>query len=100
MQTRLNKYISESGLCSRREADKLIEEGKVLVNGKVPLLGTKVTAEDEIKINGRPLKSKSKLVYLAFNKPVGITCTTDRNKKDNIIDFIKFPVRIFPIMCK
>jgi 23S rRNA pseudouridine2604 synthase len=95
--TRLNKFISETGLCSRREADKLIEEGKVTVNGKVPELGTKVTSEDEIKINGKLLKSKSKLVYIAFNKPVGITCTTDRNKKDNIIDFIKYPVRIFPI---
>ena len=97
MQTRLNKYISETGLCSRREADKLVEQGRVLVNGKIPALGTKVSSEDEIKIDGKLLKSKSKLVYLAFNKPVGITCTTDRNKKDNIIDFIKYPQRIFPI---
>ena len=97
MQTRLNKFISETGLCSRREADKLVEEGRVTVNGKIPLLGTKVSAEDEIKINGKLLKEKSKLVYLAFNKPVGITCTTDRNKNDNIIDFIKYPNRIFPI---
>ena len=97
MQTRLNKYISETGLCSRREADKLVEQGRILVNGKIPALGTKVSSEDEIKIDGKLLKSKSKLVYLAFNKPVGITCTTDRNKKDNIIDFIKYPQRIFPI---
>ena len=97
MQTRLNKFISETGLCSRREADKLVEQGKVTVNGKIPELGTKVSSEDEIKINGKLLNSKSKLIYLAFNKPVGITCTTDRNKKGNIIDFIKYPVRIFPI---
>lgn len=97
MQTRLNKFISETGLCSRREADKLVEEGRVTVNGTIPLLGTKVSEDDEIKIDGKLLKQKSKLVYLAFNKPVGITCTTDRNKKDNIIDFIKYPQRIFPI---
>ena len=97
MQTRLNKFISETGLCSRREADKLVEEGRVTVNGAIPLLGTKVSEDDEIKIDGKLLKQKSKLVYLAFNKPVGITCTTDRNKKDNIIDFIKYPQRIFPI---
>ena len=97
MQTRLNKFISETGLCSRREADKLVEEGRVTVNGTIPLLGTKVSENDEIKIDGKLLKQKSKLVYLAFNKPVGITCTTDRNKKDNIIDFIKYPQRIFPI---
>ena len=97
MSTRLNKFISETGLCSRREADKLVEEGRVTVNGSIPLLGTKVSEDDEIKIDGKLLKQKSKLVYLAFNKPVGITCTTDRNKKDNIIDFIKYPQRIFPI---
>lgn len=97
MPTRLNKYISETGLCSRREADKLVEEGRVSVNGTIPLLGTKVSEDDEIKIDGKLLKQKSKLVYLAFNKPVGITCTTDRNKKGNIIDFIKYPQRIFPI---
>ena len=97
MSTRLNKFISETGLCSRREADKLVEEGRVTVNGSIPLLGTQVSEDDEIKIDGKLLKQKNKLVYLAFNKPVGITCTTDRNKKDNIIDFIKYPQRIFPI---
>ena len=97
MPTRLNKYISETGFCSRREADKLVEEGRISVNGEIPLLGTMVSTEDTIKIDGKLLKSKSKLVYLAFNKPAGITCTTDRSKKGNIIDFIKFPQRIFPI---
>jgi 23S rRNA pseudouridine2604 synthase len=95
--TRLNKFISETGICSRREADRLIESGKVTVNGKIAELGTKVTGEDDIKINGKPLKNKSKVVYLAFNKPPGITCTTDRSQDDNIIDYINYPGRIFPI---
>jgi 23S rRNA pseudouridine2604 synthase len=95
--TRLNKFISETGICSRREADRLIEAGKVSVNGKVAELGTKVTDEDDIKINGNPLKNKSKVVYIALNKPAGITCTTDRSQRDNIIDFLKYPERVFPV---
>lgn len=97
MLTRLNKYISETGTCSRREADKLIEQGRVTVNGKIPELGTKVSDADEITIDLKPLKSKEKLLYIAFNKPAGITCTTDLKDKDNIIDFLKHPKRIFPI---
>lgn len=97
MLTRLNKYISETGTCSRREADKLIEQGRVTVNGKVPELGTKVSDDDEISIDLKPLKSKEKHLYIAFNKPAGITCTTDLKDKDNIIDFLKHPKRIFPI---
>jgi len=97
LKTRLNKFISETGFCSRRAADKMIDEGKVKVNGKIPEKGTQVSATDYIEINGKPLKSKEKLVYLAFNKPVGITCTTEHKIKGNIIDFINFPVRIFPI---
>jgi len=96
-KTRLNKFISETGFCSRRMADKLIDQGKVKVNGKTPELGTQVSAEDTIEINGMPLKTKDELVYLAFNKPVGITCTTEHKIKGNIIDFINFPKRIFPI---
>ena len=95
--TRLNKYISETGTCSRREADKLIEQGRVTVNGKIPELGTKVSDDDEITIDLKPLKSKEKLLYIAFNKPAGITCTTDLKDKDNIIDFIRHPKRIFPV---
>ncbi len=94
---RINKFISETGYCSRREADRLIEEGKVTVNGQAPEMGMKVSISDEIKINGVLLNAKPKPVYIAFNKPVGITCTTDFNKQDNIIDFIGFPQRIFPI---
>jgi len=94
---RLNKFISETGICSRREADKLIEQGKVTVNGTRAELGTKVSEADDIKVNGKPLKPKSETIYLAFNKPRGITSTTDLKDKDNIIDFINFPKRIFPI---
>ncbi|WP_291637418.1 23S rRNA pseudouridine(2604) synthase RluF [Clostridium sp.] len=94
---RLNKFISETGFCSRRVADKLIDGGKVTVNGKIPEMGTKVSTTDYIEINGNPLKNKEELVYLAFNKPIGITCTTEHKVKGNIVDFINFPKRIFPI---
>lgn len=96
---RINKYLSEVGFCSRREADKLIEQGKVTVNGKVPEMGIKVTENDVIKVNKKVIQnSPGKNVYLAFNKPVGIVCTTDtRVEKNNIIDFINYPKRIFPI---
>ena len=95
--TRLNKYISETGICSRREADRLIEQGRVTINGLKAELGTKVGPEDDVRVNGKSLKAKSEFVYIAFNKPRGITCTTDPKKTDNIIDYIKFPQRIFPI---
>ena len=98
-EIRINKYLSEVGFCSRREADKLIEQGKVTINGIVPEMGTKVNKNDVIKVNGKIVGDKnSKNVYLAFNKPVGIVCTTDtRVEKNNIIDFINYPERIFPI---
>lgn len=95
--TRLNKYISETGYCSRREADKLIEQGRVKLNGQTPEVGTKVAPGDEVLIDDKPLKSKKDPIYIAFNKPVGITCTTERQIKGNIIDYIKHPERIFPI---
>jgi len=97
--TRLNKYFSEIGFCSRRAADKLIQEGRVLINGELALVGQKINLEDIIKVDGEPLNiKKNKKVYLAFNKPVGIVCTTDtRVEKDNIIDFINYPSRIYPI---
>lgn len=93
----LNKFISETGFCSRREADKLIEEGRVTVNGKLPKLGNRVTHDDLIKVDGQRLKPKEKSLYIAFNKPVGVSSTTDRKDKYNIIDFINHPKRIFPI---
>lgn len=98
---RLNKFISDSGFCSRREADKLIEQHRVTINGVVPELGTKVLANDEVRVNNRLIKpsanNKSDRVYLAYHKPVGITCTTERHIKGNIIDAINHPQRIFPI---
>jgi 23S rRNA pseudouridine2604 synthase len=93
----LNKYISETGICSRREADRLIEEGRVTINGKVARKGNRVKESDIVKIDKKPLKEKPKTVYLALNKPRGITCTTDLKDKSNIIDFLKFSGRIFPI---
>ena len=97
--TRLNKYLSEAGYCSRRAADKLIDEGRVTINGVVPEMGTKVTTGDEVKVDGKTiLNDTKKRTYIAFNKPVGIVCTTDTAvEKDNIIDYINYPSRIFPI---
>ncbi|MGO2415365.1 23S rRNA pseudouridine(2604) synthase RluF [Cobetia sp. QF-1] len=95
--TRLNKFISETGFCSRREADRYIADGRVTINGIVPEMGTKVAPSDEVLVNGKPLKEKKEAVYLAFNKPVGITCTTERHVDGNIIDYIGHPQRIFPI---
>ena len=100
MATRINKYLSEVGYCSRRRADRLIEEGKVTINGKVPEIGTKVDDCDLVEVEGKRIEksTKQKKIYLAFNKPVGIVCTTNREvEPDNIIDFIKYPKRIFPI---
>ena len=99
MATRINKYLSEVGFCSRRMADRLISQGKVTINGKVPEIGTKVEEGDQVEVNGQRIdKSKNKNIYLAFNKPVGIVCTTDRKvEPNNLIDFIKYPKRIFPI---
>jgi len=94
---RLNKAISETGYCSRREADKLIEQGRVKVNGEKVGLGVKVTSADSISVNGKAINKEVENVYLVFNKPRGITCTTDLKDKTNIIDFINYPERIFPI---
>lgn len=96
---RLNNYISSSGLCSRREADKLIESGKVTVNGKKPLIGQKIEDGDAVKVNGKLIsgKKKPRRIYIAFNKPSGITCTTERHVRGNIIDYIGLRERIFPI---
>ena len=96
--TRLNKFLSETGFCSRREADKLIEQGLVTINGSVPEMGTKVTPNDEVRVNGKLIREKTaKNIYLAFNKPPGIECTTNLGVANNIVDYINFPERIFPI---
>ena len=94
---RLNKYIASSGICSRREADKLIESGKVSVNGVVADLGTRVSEGDSVEVEGRSVTPEDSMIYIAFNKPLGITCTTDRRDPSNIIDYINFSERIFPI---
>jgi 23S rRNA pseudouridine2604 synthase len=97
--TRINKFLSEAGFCSRRAADKLIEEGRVTINGKVPEMGTKINPTDEVRVDGILIAEPTeKHTYLAFNKPIGIVCTTETEReKNNIIDFIKYPKRIFPI---
>lgn len=96
--TRLNKYLSEVGYCSRRKADSLIEQGRVTINGMIPEMGTKVKPGDEVRVNGELIvPPKKESVYLAFNKPVGIVCTTNSKDKKNIVDFINYPTRIFPI---
>ncbi|MGH8462352.1 MAG: 23S rRNA pseudouridine(2604) synthase RluF [Stenotrophobium sp.] len=96
---RLNKFISETGVCSRREADAYIEQGRVTINGARALLGTQVNDGDEVKLNGRLVSNaqKKQRVYIMLNKPVGITCTTERQVKDNIVDFVGHRERIFPI---
>lgn len=98
---RLNKFISESGVCSRREADKFIEQNRVYVNDALPELGTKVTTSDKVTLDGKLIvaspENKSDRIYIAYNKPIGITCTTERHIKGNIVDAIGHKSRIFPI---
>ena len=94
---RLNKYISETGVCSRREADKWIEAGRVTLNGQPATLGTQVAVGDEVRVDGESIGVKKKQVYIALNKPVGIICTTEAHIEDNIIDHVGFPERIFPV---
>ncbi|MFW0718042.1 23S rRNA pseudouridine(2604) synthase RluF [Pedobacter sp. N23S346] len=97
--TRLNKFISESGLCSRREADRFIEKGNVFINGKRAKIGDQVFAGDRVMVNGHNIepKEESNFILLAFNKPTGVTSTTESNVKDNIVDYINHSERIFPI---
>ena len=95
--TRLNKAIAQTGYCSRREADKLIEKGVVKINGAAVVLGDKVSASDEISVNGKVITKVEKKIYLIFNKPLGITCTTDERVKGNIVSYINYPERIYPI---
>ncbi len=96
-ETRVNKYLSDAGICSRREADKHIEEGKVTINGVTAVMGSKVKAGDKVMLEGKPVDKDEALVLIAFHKPRGIVCTTDKREKDNIIDFIQYNKRIYPI---
>ncbi len=101
VEKRLNKFISESGFCSRREADRLVEQNRVTINGKSPELGTKVLPGDDVRVDGQSImampEDKTDRVYIAYNKPIGITCTTESQVKGNIIRAIDHPQRIFPI---
>ena len=97
MEISLNKYISDTGFCSRREADKYIEQCRVSINGKDAHKGNRVKEGDDVRVDGEPLKKKKQTIYLALNKPKGVTCTTDLKDKTNIIDFVNFKTRIFPI---
>lgn len=97
VSTNINKYISSTGICSRREAEKLIAEGRVTINGKPVVLGNRVFENDIVKVDGRLLKQKPKTLYIALNKPIGIVSTTDSRENDNIIDYINHPQRLFPI---
>lgn len=96
---RINKYLSQAGFCSRREADRLLEEGRITINDKIPELGVKVEPQDVVKVDGKRVENKEeKHTYIAFNKPVGVVCTTDSGvEKNNIIDYINYPKRIYPI---
>jgi len=95
---RINKFLSEVGFCSRREADKLLEQGRISINGKIPELGTKVLPTDEVRVNGQLVTEKEEpKIYLAVSKPVGIECTTNQSVKGNIVDFVNYPERIFPV---
>lgn len=94
---RINKYISDTGFCSRREADKLITSGYVTVNGIKAEKGMKIRPKDNVEVKNKPVQTKKRRIYIAFNKPAGVTCTTDKKDKDNIIDFIGYRERIFPI---
>src|SRR5665647_3060070 len=94
---RINKFISETGICSRREADKWVEAGRVTINGVLAELGSQAEKEDDVCVDGNPIGIKKTTLYIAFNKPVGITCTTELHIAGNIIDFIGHEERIFPI---
>ncbi len=97
MDTRINKFISDSGHCSRREADRLIESGRVTINGTTAQMGSRVGESDIVKVNGKAIKTDVRRVYIALNKPVGIVSTTDPGERNNIADFVNFPMRVFNI---
>ena len=94
---RINKFLSEAGVCSRREADRRIEHGEITINGKIAEMGDKVFANDEVLVNGRPIKKEEEMILLVMNKPKGIVCTAEKREKDNVIDFLKYPKRVYPI---
>ncbi|MFS0575682.1 23S rRNA pseudouridine(2604) synthase RluF [Sporosarcina sp. 179-K 3D1 HS] len=94
---RINKFLSEAGIVSRRGADKWIEDGRVMINGQLAELGSRVEEGDEVRVDGKPVQTEEQLVYIALNKPVGITSTTERHIEGNVVDFVNHPLRIFHI---
>ncbi len=94
---RINKFLSEAGVCSRREADRKIEKGEVIINDRVAVTGDKVMPKDEVYVNGRPITKEEEMILLVLNKPAGIVCTAEKREKNNVIDFMKYPKRIYPI---
>jgi 23S rRNA pseudouridine2604 synthase len=96
-EMRLNKFLSDAGVCSRREADRLVEAGRVFVDGKPAVQGQKVTGNQRIEIDHKPIKKEEEKVLLAFNKPRGVVCTTSKKDKDNIVEYINYGKRIYPI---
>lgn len=96
-EIRINKYLSDAGVCSRREADRLLESGRITVDGIVVLIGTKVSMGQQICLDGKPVQKEEERILLAMNKPVGIVCTTSKKEKDNIVDFLHYHKRIYPI---
>ncbi len=94
---RLNKYLSDIGVCSRRAADRLAQEGKITVNGKAAQPGMRVTPEDDIRVEGKPVRREERKVYLVLNKPRGIVCTAEKREKNNIIDYLNYPLRVYPV---
>ena len=96
-EVRLNKYIADSGYCSRREADRLIESGKVTVNGRVAEMGERVTSKDKVIIDGKRIVRDEETILLIFNKPPGITCTTAEDDETNVVKYLNYPKRIYPI---
>lgn len=96
-EIRLNKFLSDAGFCSRRQADRLIEEGHVKVNNETALMGQKVTLLDKVTVDGKEVSREEEQIVIAFNKPVGVECTTDKNNPDNIVDYINYKKRIYPI---
>ena len=94
---RINKFLSEAGVCSRREADRRIENGEITINGRIAVTGDKVLPEDVVLVNGRPIQKEEEMVLLVLNKPAGIVCTAEKREKNNVIDFLQYPKRIYPI---
>ena len=94
---RINKLLSDAGVCSRREADRLVEQGKVTVDGKVLAMGTRVSLAADIRVNGKPIRKEEKKVLLMLNKPRGIVCTMERRERDSVVRFMKYPIRVYPV---